>query len=307
MAKLITSYGELRERGHWPPYCVKCGAPATRTTYAVFKGMWSKLSGSRLWNKVDEEVGLRLKLPVCEKHPLFGHSDLIIALGCTVGFVYVLIGMLFHYLHLPDTPILVSLAFVAFAGIVLFLLSKVTTLPGTRFSEDEIALKDVSPTFVDAWEEREWSREEFRAALRRNRKAAGRSAPPFWLHPGFFIPVDSVRTALPSSTSSWTGGMSTPAFARMGTKPGYPSPSSGKRRSTTGAGTTWCSVAPGIPSISLSMASSRTVNPAAWPVGPSPPISVPWVRSCAGSSGSIPGVIPTSRAGWTNSASSTGP
>jgi hypothetical protein len=198
MAKLVVTFAELRTRGHWPPCCIKCGGRATRTTHVHFDGMWSKLSNMWSRTKVDERVRLWLKVPVCEKHPLFGRFSHIATVGWAGFTIFCIIIALLGSAKLKSveaafTP---AAAIVGLLGGLVLLFSKLTTLLGSRFTDTDISLNDVSQTFVDAWEDREWSREEFVAAVRRNRKAAGRSAPPWWMHPWFFLPVGGVALIL---------------------------------------------------------------------------------------------------------------
>jgi hypothetical protein len=187
MPRVVLPFTEYKVVAPLPPVCIRCGAPATRTIKMQFFGKAVKFLGMTFLTGGEEEYVV-VDTPMCDGHPFMGQAKWMIIIGFLLLLPFFGLGALMklwthHYLVAFPLIALVVVGslFIAYVGL--------TSIGGEGYTRKGVTVTGVSRKFIDALEEEKWTTEDFRAEVRRNRKARTRPWPPLWVSPYFYVPV----------------------------------------------------------------------------------------------------------------------
>ena len=191
MAKVVLPFESYKVAAPLPPVCIRCGAPATRTTKMQF---FAKANSEEEYCVVDT--------PLCDRHPFMGMGKLFTVFGFLLLIPFFGLGALMkiwthHYL------IAFPLGVLCLGWVVTILYVSFTSIGGNGYTKKGVTVTGVSRKFIDALEEREWTEEDFTAGVRKNRKARGPHGQPFWISPWFFVPVAIVLAFVIFTPIGW--------------------------------------------------------------------------------------------------------
>jgi hypothetical protein len=177
-----------------------------------------------------------IDVPLCDAHPFMGQAQMMSIIGFLLLLPMIgLAALLDSYIHryvfvFPIVPLVI-------AGVVLLVWSVFTTINSEGFTKNRkgVTVNGVSEEFVEAMDE-EWTNEDFKEALRENRRGRKRQ-PPVWASPWVYVPGAIAAAYLLFSPIGFLVAMTETEGAWPARRPGQPVPPNNQPNDPTRDGT----------------------------------------------------------------------